>query len=201
MIKKWFDGFLLAGQGIGLAAKEKNFWLVFVPVFLVFGTIMNLLTNGLMAFQLMGAVGFFGSLEIIFNAMIGIFGVNKTFLDWAPIFFVALLQGVLIGLIVLVWKKKKEINSESLQGAGIAAGLAVLGTGCPTCGTALLTPVIGAIFAGGSALASTISGVVTILAIIVAILSLKKVGEEAYVIIISEKFKAKKAAKKHEKSA
>ena len=191
-MKKWLDGFLLAGKGILLAMREWEFWVGFLIAFVFFGILMNLLSNGFASFQLMGASGFWGSLEIVFNAFLGVFGVSKNFLDWIMVFCVAILQGILIGLVVLVWRKKKKASSENLQSAGIAAGLAVLGTGCPTCGTALLTPILGAIFSGGSALVGTISGIVTGIAVVIAILSIKKVGEEAYVIIISEKYKTRK---------
>lgn len=190
--RKWADGFLLAGQGILLAFREKSFLIAFFVSFLVFGTLMNLLSGGLGIFSLIAASGFFGGVKIIFGATLGLFGIERTFVDWAAVFFVALLQGILIGLVVFVYKKKKKMNSESLQNAGIAAGLAMLGTGCPTCGTALLTPVIGAIFSGSSALVGTISGAITAIAILIAILSLRKIGEETYVIIKSEEYKTKK---------
>ena len=83
---------------------------------------------------------------------------------------------------------------------GISAGLAMLGTGCPTCGTALLAPVIGAIFSGSSAIVGTVSWIVTILAVFIALFSLKKIGEDAYVIMISEEYKKKKREKKDAES-
>lgn len=193
-ILKFFDEFLLAGKGIAFASRKFLFWLIFIVVFLIFGTLMNLLSGGFSAFALMGSSGFSGSIKIIFDAMLGLFLVGKSFLDWIGIFLVSVLQATLIALIVLVAKKKRT-SGENLERAGIAAGLAVLGTGCPTCGTALLTPILGAIFAGGSALVGVISGFITIIAIIILILSLKKVGEEYYVIIESEKYH-----KNHKKS-
>ena len=191
-MKKWLDGFLLAGHGIMLSVRYLRFWIVFLITFLLFGTLMNLLSNGFASFELMSVVGFSGSLKIILDAVLGLFCINKTFVDWFPIFIVAILQGILLGEIFLVLKLKKKMNTANIERAGIAAGLAMLGSGCPTCGTALLTPVLGAIFAGSSAIVGTISSIITILAIIIIILSLKKVGEEAYVIIVSEKYKLKK---------
>jgi hypothetical protein len=68
--RKWLDEFVLAGKGILLATKEKRFWIGFVAAFLFFGTLMNLLAGGLSKFQLMGAVGFGGTLKIIGDALI-----------------------------------------------------------------------------------------------------------------------------------
>ena len=194
--RKWLDGFVLAGKGILLATREKKFWYGFVPSFLFFGFLMNLLAGGFAKFELMSALGFPGSLRIIGESFLAIFGINQIFLDWLPIFAISVLQGILIGLIVLLWDKKRTGNAANLEKAGIVTGLIALGAGCPTCGTTLLTPLIGAIFStGGLAITGTISTIITWLAIIIAILSLKRLGEETYVIIINEKYLAKKQKK------
>lgn len=194
--RKWLDGFVLAGKGILLATREKKFWYGFVPSFLFFGFLMNLLAGGFAKFELMSALGFPGSLRIIGESFLAIFGTNQIFLDWLPIFAISVLQGILIGLIVLLWDKKRTGNAANLEKAGIVTGLIALGAGCPTCGTTLLTPLIGAIFStGGLAITGTISTIITWLAIIIAILSLRRLGEETYVIIINEKYLAKKHKK------
>ena len=191
--RKWFDDFLIAGRGILLATREKRFWYGFVPSFVFFGMLMNLLQGGFAKFKLMGALGFPNNLHIILDSFLAIFGFNQPFLDWLPIFAIALLQGILIGLIILLWKKKQ--NSTNLESAGIITGLIALGAGCPTCGTTLLTPLIGAFVSTGSlALASTISTIVTIIAILIAIFSLKRLGIETYVTIINEKYMKRKGA-------
>lgn len=193
------DGFALAGKGILLATKERRFWYGFVPAFLFFGLLMNLLSGGLAKFNLIASLGFPQGFKIIADSFLGIFGVNQPFLDWLPIFAISILQGILIGLIVLLWSKKRENgtkNSENLEKAGIITGLIALGAGCPTCGTTLIAPLIGAIFSsGGLAITGAISTIVTWLAIIIAILSLKRLGEETYVIIVNEKYLAKKQKK------
>ena len=194
--RKWLDGFSLAGKGILLATREKRFWYGFVPAFLFFGFLMNLLSGGFAKFELMSALGFPASLQILGSSFINIFGINQPFLDWLPIFAISILQGILIGLIALLWDKKKEQNSANLEKAGIITGLIALGAGCPTCGTTLLAPLIGAIFStGGLAITGTISTIITWLAIIIAVLSLKRLGEETYVIIINEKYLARKQKK------
>ncbi|MBQ3320761.1 hypothetical protein IJG71_01365 [Candidatus Saccharibacteria bacterium] len=199
--RKWLDGFVLAGKGILLATKEKRFWYGFIPSFIFFGMLMNLLASGTGKFELMGVLGFPKNLKILLDGFLSIFGINQPFLDWLPVFAISLLQGILIGLIVLLWNKKREQNSANLEKAGIITGLIALGAGCPTCGTTLLTPLISAIFSTGTlAIAGTISTIVTTLAIIIAILSLKRLGEETYVTIINEKYLKRKAKEEREKS-
>ena len=190
-IRKWLDGFVLAFKGIGLACKEKRFWIGFTIAFLFFGTLMNLLSGGFAKFALMNDFG--RAMKIIGEAFLGIFGINQIFSEWVFVFLIALLQGILIGLIVLLWKKKKDGNSANVEKAGIITGLIALGAGCPTCGTTLLAPLIGAIFStGGLAITGAISAVITVLAILIAILSLRRLGEETYVIIINERYMKKK---------
>ena len=204
--RKWLDEFVLAGKGILLATKEKRFWVGFVVAFLFFGTLMNLLSGGFSKFELMGALGFTESLKIIGESLLNVFGFRMIFSEWVPVFFLALMQGVLIGLIVLLWHKKRvsdkdgTSNSANVEKAGIITGLIALGAGCPTCGTTLLTPLLGTLFSsGGMAMAGVLSGVVTTLAVIIAILSLKRIGEETYVIIVNEKYLEKKQKKMVEK--
>ena len=197
--RKWLDGFALAGKGILLATREKKFWCGFVPSFLFFGFLMNLLSGGFTKFELMSALGFPASLRVIGECFLAIFGINQIFLDWLPIFAISILQSILIGLIVLLWDKKRHQNSANLEKAGIITGLIALGAGCPTCGTTLITPLIGVIFSTGSlSIAGAISTIVTWLAIIIAILSLKRLGEETYVTIINEKYLARHAKKKEQ---
>lgn len=194
--RKWLDEFVLAGKGLLLVTREKRFWIGFIIAFLFFGTLMNLLAGGFSKFELMAASGFSGSLKIIFDSLLGTFGYNKVFLDWLPIFLLSLLQGILIGSIVFLWQKKREDNSANVEKAGIITGLIALGAGCPTCGTTLLTPLLGAIFSTSSlAVAGAVSTIVTILAVVIAVLSLKRLGLEIYAIIINEKFLARE---KHE---
>ena len=195
--RKWLDDFAIAGNGILLATKEKRFWYGFVPAFLFFGLLMNLLSGGTSKFDLMFALGFPKALQILGQNFIGIFGIGQPILDWLPIFALSIMQGILIGLIVLLWNKKSKQNAENLGNAGIIAGLIALGAGCPTCGTTLLTPLLGAIVStGGIAIASTISIIITIIAIVIAIFSLKRLGVETYVTIINEKFLKKRSETK-----
>ncbi len=187
-VAKWLDGFLLAGRGILLAFTKMRFVITFLIAFLFFGTMMNLLAGGFSKFALMDSFPI--AMRIIGDSFIRIFGVGQPFFDWLPIFLISVMQGILIGLIVLLWNSKKK--SANIEKAGIITGLIALGAGCPTCGTTLLTPLLGALFStGGLAATGTISTVITIVAILVAILSLKRLGEETYVMIIDERYRKK----------
>ena len=111
--RKWCDEFLLAGKGIMLASRERRFWYGFVPTFIFFSMLMNLLSGGTVKFELMAATGFMGTCQILGNAFLAVFGVGQIFSDWIFIFLVAFLQGILVGLIVLLWNKKRQVGAVS----------------------------------------------------------------------------------------
>lgn len=197
-LAKWFDDCGLAVKGVLLATSEPRFWVFFVPVFVIFGTLMTLLSGGTAAFSLMAATNFSGKMAIISDAMLGVVGIGRNVLDWLPVFLITVLQATLIGAIAIVWKHNKD--QSNLQNSGIVAGLALLGSGCPTCGTALITPVLGAIFSGSSYLiAGVVSGAIMVAAVIVAILALRKVGLDIYVIIKAKRHKARKEKEENDK--
>ena len=201
---RWLDEWRMAASGILLATRERRFRLVAILTFIIFGTLMHLLSGSTAALSLLWSADFAGKIKIIFDGFLANFGVGQSFLDWLMIFVITVLQSILLGLVVLVWQKHRQnsklqkttSNADNVQSAGIVAGLAVLGTGCPTCGTTLLMPVIGAVFStGGYALAGIISGIITAIAFLVALLALKRIGREAYALILSERF-----MRKHTKS-
>lgn len=201
-ISRWLDEWKIAGSGIILATRERKFLLAALLTFIIFGTLMNLFSGSTAALDLFWRVDLVEKLKLIGSGFLGLFGVGRSFWDWLLLFAVTILQSILIGLVVLVWQKRRRskseqvvataTNADNLQNAGLAAGLAVLGTGCPTCGTTLLAPLIGTLFSTSSyALAGAISGLLTAAAVIIALLTLKRLGNDAYALIVSEKYQQK----------
>ncbi|MBR2695656.1 hypothetical protein IKE86_01970 [Candidatus Saccharibacteria bacterium] len=201
---RFFDEFSLAGRGLLLATRKKSFWIAFIITFLIFGTLINLLSSGFTSFQLIGAClssgDFTGAVNILGGAFLANFGIGRDFLDFILNFVLTVFQSILVSLVVFIYrhnrkqKRAKTTDSGALESSAIVAGLAVLGSGCPTCGTTLLAPVLGAILSGTTGavkLAGTLSLVMNILAILLAILVFRKTGLETYAIIKSEEFKEK----------
>lgn len=206
---RWLDEWRLAAEGVVLATRECRFIVVFFITFVVFGTLMNLLSGSTAGLSLIWSVSWPEKLKIIGDSFLGIFGVHQNFWDWLLLFVVTLLQSILFGLVALVWKKRQRskkgqvvataANSDNVQSAGLAAGLAVLGSGCPTCGTTLLAPMLGTLFSTSSyALAGIVSGILTAAAIIIALFTLKRIGKDAYALIVSERFMKKRQSQSKE---
>lgn len=217
---KWVDECKLAAIGVVLASQNLSFWVVFLIVFVIFGTLISLLSSGSSAIDLFFATDFGGKMQILGDGFLTLFGKGRSFWDFFVNFSLAVLQAVLISLIVMIFRKRKKASKEragkqaaakanklggsknkkaeqaeaaGLQNAGIAAGLALLGSGCPTCGTTLITPILTSIFSTGSyAIAGAISGILTLIAFLLIFWSLKKMGLEVYVIIKDEEWKRRK---------
>lgn len=192
--KKWADELKLAVYGAFLATRKKRFILSFGIAFLFFGTLLNLLASGGATFDILRSADFRTKLEILAKAFLGTFGENRNLDDFLFIFAVTILQATMIGLVSFVLKYRKD--TADLQNAGIITGLIVLGSGCPTCGTTVLTPIIISILgSSGMAMAGAMSWGLTIASIILALIVFKKVGFETYAIIKSEEFTKKKGRK------
>lgn len=195
-ISKWLDECKMAMSGIVLATREWKFLLAFLSSFIIFGTLMNILSGSSAGWDLFWAVDFGGKMRLLGQAFLANFGIDRALLDWAITFVITILQSILIGLVVLVWLKKrrqkvlaKAKNLNNMSDAGLVAGLAILGSGCPTCGTTLLAPLLGTVLSSGSfAIAGVISGLINVAAVILALFALKRVGKDAYVMIIAERY-------------
>ncbi len=195
-ISKWLDECKMAMSGIVLATREWKFLLAFLSSFIIFGTLMNILSGSSAGWDLFWAVDFGGKMRLLGQAFLANFGIDRALLDWAITFVITILQSILIGLVVLVWQKKrrqkvlaKAKNLNNMSDAGLVAGLAILGSGCPTCGTTLLAPLLGTVLSSGSfAIAGVISGLINVAAVILALFALKRVGKDAYVMIIAERY-------------
>ena len=193
---RYWDEWRMALSGIAMACRKPQFIITVALTVLFFGTLMNLLSNGLSQFTLLFKLDWSGKWALLSHAFLATFGVGRAFIDWLSVFAVALLQGILLGLVVIVWRHNRQQNANqaganqnaaNAQSAGIVAGLAVLSAGCPTCGTSLLLPIIGLFTSAGGALAGAISGLVYAIAVVVALWALQRVGREAYAIMITEK--------------
>lgn len=78
----------------------------------------------------------------------------------------SLIQGVSIAALTYSIKNQPKVDNKLLGGSTVVGFLAVVGLGCPACGTSLITPIV-ALFASGSAVA--ISENITAIALPLAI--------------------------------
>lgn len=65
---------------------------------------------------------------------------------------VSIIQGISIAVLIYTIRHQQKVDTAFLGGSGFVGLLAVIGLGCPSCGTSLLTPIV-AIFVSGSTVA------------------------------------------------
>ncbi|MBQ6130139.1 hypothetical protein IJI72_00350 [Candidatus Saccharibacteria bacterium] len=194
---KFLDDFALAARGFLLAFGKARFRSVFILTFLFFGLLINLLSNGFSSFRLLFSGNFALSWKILSAAFLGIFGIGKNLPDFLLNFALTLLQASLVSLVVFVYRHNRASaeSSSGLESSALVAGLAILGSGCPTCGTTLLAPLLSTLFsglAGGVALAGKLALLFNCLAFLFGLLAFRKLGLETYAIIKSEQFMNRK---------
>lgn len=93
---------------------------------------------------------------------------------------VSFVQGVAIAALTYIFRHQKKVDPNLVGGSSLVSLLAVLGLGCPACGTSLLTPIV-AIFVSGSAVAVSekIMQVLLPFALLVGLYGLYVVGLKA----------------------
>ena len=79
----------------------------------------------------------------------------------------ALIQGLSIAAVVSAIRHQPKTDSKLLGGSAVVGFLALVGLGCPACGTSLITPIV-AIFVSGSTVA--VSEQITAIALPAALL-------------------------------
>lgn len=95
-------------------------------------------------------------------------------------FLLATVQGLSLALLVYVIRHQRKLDDRLIGGSSFVALLAIIGLGCPACGTSLITPIV-AIFISGSAIAVSekITAFATPIALIIGLYGLYIVGLKA----------------------
>ena len=122
---------------------------------------------------------------------------NFTDLYGLLIIALSILQALTIMLLVFTWShREKEHAIDGASTGSIGAIFGFVALGCPTCGISLLTPLLTAIAGTGAiAAAEGISRVLIVLAFVLLIYTVIKLGYISFITISTKKYKEKKYAK------
>ena len=93
---------------------------------------------------------------------------------------ISVIQGINITALTYTIRHQKKADSKLIGSSSLVSLLAIIGLGCPACGTSLLTPIF-AIFLSGSAVAFSeqITTIALPLAVIIGIYGLYSIGTKA----------------------
>lgn len=106
------------------------------------------------------------------------------------ILILAIIQGINLAVLTYTIKHQPKVDQKLVGGSTVVTFLAVLGLGCPACGTSLITPIV-AVFVSGSAVAVSekIAAIVTPIALLVALYGMYVVGLRAATIRAQQVYK------------
>ena len=182
---------------IGYLLKRLAYLLSFLVALFVFLYLLSFFKDGMSNWSLLCSNLPFGSkLNILGQVALKILN-NFTDLYGVLIIFMSILQALTVMLLIFTWKSRKK--DQAIDGASTGSIGAVFGfvaLGCPTCGLSLLTPILTAIAGTGAvAAAEGISRILIILAFILLIYTVIKLGYTSFIAISTNKYKEKKHAK------
>ena len=138
-------------SGLKLVFKNRNYVILALLMSLVFWLIVAVLSqySWLKLIVTASWLSFFTKISLFFSALFNDI-LNFTTVDYVVYIAMALLAG--INMAVVIYNTKNYLKTRKMAGIGVGAMiLGILGVGCASCGSVLLTSIIGV-----SSVASTI---------------------------------------------
>jgi hypothetical protein len=193
---KWWKRVILAWRGIGYVMRRPRYLVLAGLVAILFAFILTLTANGTTDLRLL-----FSGLSIgdTLHVVGGIFVRTVTnlpsitgILTW----LLAICQGVLIALLIFNMQANRKLDDRAVLDSSFASILAILGAGCPTCGTSLLMPVLTAVFSSAAYTAlGVIINVILLIAFILVLMALRRLGFLSHLIMSREQHNKSKERK------
>jgi hypothetical protein len=93
------------------------------------------------------------------------------------IIFVSILQGFTIAVLIQTIRKLRHSDVKAVGATGFVSVITLIGLGCPSCGTSIISPLILTFFASSAvSVASAISNVILVLAVVLNLYSIRRLG-------------------------
>ncbi len=117
--------------------------------------------------------------RFIFDSLFSLGSTNGTYTATLML-LVSTLQGINIAVLTYTIRHQQKLDTAILGGGSFVSLLAIIGLGCPSCGTSLATPIV-AIFVSGStvAISESITRISLPIALAVGIYGLYSIGLKA----------------------
>lgn len=140
-----------------------------------------LLTSGMAITSKVSVLG------LLLKAMVGSYFQD---LNGVLLLVLSLLQGIAIALLIYNFRNNHQVDKRAVTGSGIATLASIIGLGCVPCGTSLLVPLIALIFSSSSyMLLNTANLLVLLLASVLSVYSIYKMGLIAHVNFLTKEWK------------
>ena len=190
----WIDETKMAFLGVGLVLRRPSYAVMTVVIWLLFAYFLTFFQNGFGTWNLIWSGIDFGDKLIVLGDVWRRVLENFTSLYGVLLIILSLVQGLTIALLVYVWKgREKKSAVAGLEATGVGAAFGFLALGCPSCGISLLSPVLTAIIGTGAAAMVDVMGwIFLLLAYLLLLHALRKMGYTAYIMEAAKRYDKKK---------
>lgn len=191
----WLDETKLSFVGLRLALKRPKTLAATIIIAITSAYILTLFKNGTSTWSLLWSnIPLADKLALKLQIFPRILE-NFITPDGLLLILLSLLQGLTLAALLYVWKhREKKSAIAGLEAGGVGTALGFLALGCPSCGISLLTPLLTAIAGTGAlALADTLGWVFMILAFLLLLHALRRMGYSIFIIKSAQRHKEKHA--------
>ncbi len=187
----WVDRGKMAIVGTGRVLKQPKYASIALVACLFFAYFLTMFKNGTASWNLLWSGLPLGDKMALLFEIWGRVFLNFTSLDGVLLMFLTILQGIVIALLVFVWRgRDKQASATGLEAGSVGAVLGFLAVGCPSCGISLLTPLLTALVGTGVLVMADVLGwVFLVLAFVLLALALHKMGYSAFIILMARRKK------------
>jgi hypothetical protein len=159
-------------------------YLIFAAIVaLLFAYILTFTTGGTTNLELLLSNLSFSDKLAVLAAVLGKTFTSVPSLVGAFVWLLSLAQGVLISMLIFHFRHAKKVDDSALMNSSLASFFAILGAGCPTCGTSLLMPLLTAVFSSAAyTILNSISVIIMVVAFVLVLFALRRLGFLCYTI-------------------
>jgi hypothetical protein len=187
----FYDKLKLAVTGIFYVIKKIKYMIVAAVIALLFCILLTLFSSGTFYISLLVSGLPIYDKFLIFGTIIEHIALDSTTFSGIIIILISLLQGISITMLIYNFRHQRSTNkTEHIRNSTTSTVFAMIGLGCPTCGTSLIMPIAGIFFSGSSSLlaANIMSSAFVVLALIICIYTSLKLGYISYINYTSERY-------------
>ena len=199
IVETAIDRTKFAGLSLPMILKRPKYLILFILSFLLILYIFCFFGSGGSNWGLLwSGIPFASKIELLGRVATSMLECFRSLYSISLV-LLSLLQALIIVQLVFSWRnREKDAAIDGASTGSIGAVLSFVALGCPSCGVGLLAPILSGIAgASAAALAETIGIFLTVIAFILLIFTVIRLGYIDYVLIINQKAPKEEHAKSH----
>lgn len=198
-IASLIDKLKLAAVGIGRVLVHWQYVLLVLLITLAFGVILTLSSSGTTEWSLLfSGLPLESKLDLLGDVLRRFFVDAGTLVGFLTV-LVSLLQGLVISTLIFNLRHQQKVSSNRVGESTLASIVMIIGLGCPSCGTSLLLPILGAVTATSLVVINTVSIIIMLIALALSLYTLWKLSYIAYANDTAESYRRAKKEESHDR--